>query len=341
MSPGGPIHTLKGRLAQLARSVGAIFVAVVTVGVMLILSWNPYTAFVLSVTLVFAIWASGMNLLAGYTGQLPLMFGGIAGLAAYLLLYLTETCRWPYWLALPMALTGAGMAGVLLGLPSLRLRGFYFTLSSLVVQLALTLFFVVAIPFTGGDIGRTVQVQPRLFGVSLQGRYLTYTALAILLSLTVFLSRLVRSHWGTFFRAIRDDDVLAGALGINVTLYKVVAFAIGSTVAGIGGVLYMYTVGFISPRSYDVLLSLTIWLMVGFGGRATILGPIVGAILLSPLPYLLQSVYLLRDIIYGTLVILTMLFLPEGIVGRLQRRERAESRTIQPDLSVATSMRKA
>ena len=109
---------------------------------------------------------------------------------------------------------------------------------------------------------------------------------------------IVRSTLGRRLIAIREDDELAAMLGINVTGYKMIAFFIGSLFAGIGGALYAPYIGFISPRSFDVLISLNIWLMVAFGGRGTIWGPVIGAALLAPLSFLLQEYYTVKDVLY-------------------------------------------
>src|SRR5580698_6054159 len=112
-------------------------------------------------------------------------------------------------------------------------------------------------------------------------------------------------------------------LGINVTRQKLFAFFIGSMFASIGGALYAPYVGFISPRSFDVLMSLNIWLMVAFGGRGTIWGPVIGAVLLAPIPFLLQDYYMIKDVIYGLLIIGVIVLLPAGIAGGLRRAPRA------------------
>jgi branched-chain amino acid transport system permease protein len=137
-----------------------------------------------------------------------------------------------------------------------------------------------------------------------------------------------RSSWGKYLVAIREDDLLTEALGIGVTRYRVLAFFISSLFAGVGGAFYAHYVGFVSPRSFDVLTSLNIWLIVGFGGQGTILGPIVGAVILAPIPYVMQEFYLYKDIVYGSLIVFTTIFLPRGVYGSLlfHRRTRTSAR---------------
>jgi branched-chain amino acid transport system permease protein len=137
-----------------------------------------------------------------------------------------------------------------------------------------------------------------------------------------------QSTLGKYLVAIREDDLLTEALGIGVTRYRVLAFFISSLFAGVGGAFYAHYVGFVSPRSFDVLTSLNIWLIVGFGGQGTILGPIVGAVILAPIPYLMQEFYLYKDIVYGSLIVFTTIFLPRGVYGSLlfHRRTRTSAR---------------
>ena len=135
----------------------------------------------------------------------------------------------------------------------------------------------------------------------------------------IVLMAIVRSAFGRRLISIREDDTLAETLGINVTWYKLLAFFVGSVFAGIGGALYAPYIGFISPRSFDVLISMNIWLMVAFGGRGTIWGPVVGALLLAPLSFLLQDYYMFKDVFYGLLIIAVIVLMPAGIAGGFHR----------------------
>lgn len=294
-------------------------------GAPLLFSGNRFFAFIVGITLVHILWASGMNLLYGYTGLMPLMFAGIAGVSSYIVVGLTSI-GWSFWLAMPVGAVVASLIGVLLGLPALRLRGFYFTLCSLVIQTVITLGFVYFVGLTNGDTGISQIPLPVLpGGVSLQGLGYDLVLAAIAVAGVFILMRLTESDFGRRLVAIREDDGLAETLGINVTRQKMTAFFIGSMYASIGGAFYTPYVGFISPRSFDVLISLNIWLMVAFGGRGTIWGPVVGAILLAPIPFLLQDYYMIKDIVYGLLIIGVIVLLPAGIVGGFARKPKTGS----------------
>lgn len=287
------------------------------------LSGNRYFSFIVGVTLINILWTAGMNLLTGYTGLVPLVYAGIAGVSAYGTVMLVMQYRWSFWLAMPLASLGAALVGVFLGLPSLRLKGFYFALSSLVIQTVVSLAFVYFTGFTNGDTGIS-QIPPPDIPFS-RGTVFAGPSFELMLALVAWIG--VVGIWaiaalplGRRLVAIREDDVLAETIGIDVVGCKLAALFIGSLYAGIGGALYASYVGFISPRSFDLLTSLNIWLMVAFGGRGTIMGPILGTAILVPVPFLLQQFATLKDVIYGSLIIAVMVLLPAGIYGELKRR---------------------
>jgi branched-chain amino acid transport system permease protein len=297
--------------------------AVLAFAAPMLLSGNRFYAFVAGIALIHVLWASGMNLLYGYTGLMPLMFAGIAGISAYCVVNLTAA-GWSFWLALPAGALAASVAGMILGLPSLRLKGFYFTLCSLVIQTVITLGFVYFAGFTNGDTGISQIPLPDLPGGGKllgMGYDLVISAAAVIGVVVLIL--ITRSSLGTQLVAIREDDELASMLGINVTGRKLAAFFIGSVYAGIGGALYTPYIGFISPRSFDVLVSMNIWLMVAFGGRGTIWGPVIGALVLAPLSFLLQDYYTVKDILYGLLIIAVIVLMPDGIASGWRRKVKA------------------
>lgn len=286
---------------------------------------NKFLAFVLGMTYISLLWATGMNLMYGFVGLMPLMFAGVAGIAGYAVVHLTRELGWSFWLAMPVATVMAALAGVALGLPSLRLKGFYFTLCSLVIQTVLTLAFIFFPTYTNGDTGINQIAPPDWFGGQLKGLGLElmialFTVVGILIC-----SWIVRSPLGQRFVAIREDDILAEAIGIRVVRCKIIAFFIVSLYAGVGGCFYSVYIGFISPRAFDVLVSMNIWLFVAFGGRGTIAGPIIGTAILAPIPFLLQDLQAFKDILSGVLIIVVTLLMPGGIYGAwLARRRRTQ-----------------
>ena len=301
---------------------GTIILVALAFALPLALTRAPFFAFVFGVTLIHVLWTAGMNLLYGYAGLMPLMFAGIAGIGAYATVDLMTEAGWSFWVAMPLSSVMAAAVGVVLGLPALRLRGFYFTLCSLVIQTVLTLAFISFPRFTNGDTGIS-QIPPPslpLLGpekVGGLGFNLVLAGFAIAGVLGV--ARLIDSPFGRRLIATREDDLLAETLGINVVRAKVITLFVGSLYAAVGGALYASYLGFISPRSFDVLSSLNIWLMVAFGGRGTILGPIIGAAILVPIPFILQDYYMLKDIVYGALIIVVIMIMPSGVLGELSK----------------------
>jgi branched-chain amino acid transport system permease protein len=317
------------RFIATARQPRLLLLLAAGIALALAVSDNRFFAFVVGITMISILWTAGMNLLTGYTGLVSLAYGGVAGISAYGTVGLTMRFGWSFWLAMPVAAVGAAVVGVLLGLPSLRLKGFYFALSSLVIQTVLSLGFVYFVNFTNGDTGIS-QIPPP--DIPFTGNSFHGISFDLLVTVGAWLSvvavwAITHSPFGRRLVAIREDEVLAEAIGIDVVRNKMLVFFVGSLIAGIGGSLYAPYVGFVSPRSFDLLASLSIWLMVTFGGRGTVMGPIVGALILSPVPFMLQQYDTLKDVIYGALIIAVIVLMPGGIYGALltymQRSPRA------------------
>ena len=289
----------------------------------LVVSDDRFIAFVLGITLICVLWTAGMNLLSGYTGMVPLVYAGIAGISAYGTVRLMIDYHWSFWTAMPVAALGAAFAGVLLGLPSLRLRGFYFALCSLVIQTVVTLAFIYFAGFTNGDTGISQIPRPDIpFGGGAEFSGVSFELLLAGFAWigVVGITAITVSDFGRRLVAIREDELLASTIGIDVVRCKMLAFFVGSFYAGVGGALYAVYAGFISPRNFDLLTSLNIWLMVAFGGRGTIAGPLIGTVILAPMPFMLQQYDTLKDVIYGSLIILVIVTLPAGIYGELKQR---------------------
>lgn len=321
---------------RLSPWVGLAAFTVLALALVFVLSGNRYLAFVAGITFLHILWATGMNLLYGYTGLMPMMYAGLAGISAYCTIYATTWWGWSFWLAAPLSTLAAASIGVVLGLPALRLRGFYFTLCSLVIQTVLTLAFVYFAGFTNGDTGISQIPAPPWFSGSLTGRSFDVLLALVAAAGIGVLIWIVRSDFGRRLVAIREDDQLAETLGINVTRTKMLAFFVGSLFAGIGGALYAPYVGFVSPRSFDVLISLNIWLMVAFGGRGMIWGPVLGAALLAPVPFLLQDYYTLKEVVYGLLIIVVIILLPGGLLRGLSQYAQGPARRTAPRGAVQT-----
>jgi len=282
---------------------------------------DGFFVFIIGIALIHMLWASGLNLLYGFTGLIPLTYAGIAGVSAYTTIHLVMAKGLSFWWALPIGSAVAAVLGLLLSLPAIRLRGFYFALSGMVIQSAITIAFVYFPAYTNGDTGIASVPRPTGFdGRGIASPYMELVLAAFVAATVAGVWLTMRTRFGHTLIAIREDEDLARAMGINVTLNRTAAFIISSFIAGIGGGLYAHYIGFASPRAYDVLISLNIWLMVAMGGRGTLIGPLLGALLLAPLPYLLVQYTWIKDVIYGVAILLVTMFLPQGIYGYVLKR---------------------
>lgn len=267
-------------------------------------------------SLAFAVvLASAWNLLGGFAGQVSLGYSAFLGIGAYATVLLSLRGMNPF-LTLPLGAALAAAFSVLIGLPAFRLRGPYFTIATIgvgeVVRVTAT-----SVSFTGGSSG--LRMPSGSFDFTLN--YLSMVALAIaVVTLSAFVKR---SAFGQALAAIRQDIDAAEAVGIDSTRFKLAAHALSAALVGVAGGLHAINFQYIAPGSvFDFRLSLSIVLMPIVGGVGTIAGPILGALVFSTLQVKLLSIPALRDsylFLYGTLLIVVMLFEPKGILGLLRR----------------------
>lgn len=261
------------------------------------------------------ILASAWNLLGGFAGQVSLGYSAFLGIGAYATVLLSLRGMNPF-LTLPLGAALAAAFSVLIGLPAFRLRGPYFTIATIgvgeVVRVCAS-----SVSFTGGSSG--LRMPPGSFDFTLN--YLSMVALAIaVVALAAFVKR---SAFGHALAAIRQDIDAAESLGIDSTRFKLAAHALSAALVAVAGGLYAINFQYIAPGSvFDFRLSLSIVLMPIVGGVGTIAGPVLGALVFSTLQVKLLSIPALRDsylFLYGTLLIVVMLFEPKGILGLVRR----------------------
>jgi branched-chain amino acid transport system permease protein len=282
---------------------------------------SEFLLFICGTTFISMYWATGLNLLYGYTGLIPFVFAGLAGISGYATIHFVMSLHMPFVLAVPLGAVCASLAGCILSLPAIRLRGFYFALSGMVIQSAITIAFVYFTSLTNGDTGITSIPRPSIMDIPIHSPLLDWLLGALAVIIIAAVRLIVTSRFGETLLLIREDEDLARALGIGVTRNRMIAFSISAFIAGIGGSIYAHYIGFASPRSFDVLISLNVWLMVALGGRGTLVGPLLGALLLSPLPYFLQQYTWVKDVIYGLAIVIVTMFLPQGIYGYILGRK--------------------
>jgi branched-chain amino acid transport system permease protein len=263
----------------------------------------------------FVVLASAWNLLGGFAGQVSLGYSAFVGIGAYTTVLLANA-GWSPWLTLPVGAALAAAFSVVVGLPTFRLRGPYFTIATIGVGEAVRVI-ASGLEFTGGSSGLRMPPGTFDFGANYYG--MVVLALATL----ALVAWLTHSAFGLALEAVRQDIDGAEALGVNSTRVKLQAHAISSALVALAGGLFAINFQYISPGSvFDFRLSLTIVLMPIVGGMGTITGPVLGAMLFSYLQIKLLASPTLRDsylFIYGGLLIIVMLFEPKGIVGLWER----------------------
>jgi branched-chain amino acid transport system permease protein len=270
--------------------------------------------------------AVGLDFVLGYAGQLNLGQSAFYGIGAYASTLLITRLGVSFWIAFVCAMLLAGLAGMLLSLFAARLRGHYLAIASLGFAVITYQVLLNWISLTQGPLGiyaiappppLTLPDLPAIKFSNLANLFYLIAGFSLLIY--IVLDQLIRSPVGETLTAIREDEVSAASLGINCQKWKVFAFAISSTVAGAAGCFYASFVGTLVPDAFFVTESFSILAMVIVGGMGTLIGPVLGAILLTVLPELLRGIGDMRLIVYGISVTLVVLFMPGGMVqaGRL------------------------
>ena len=278
-----------------------------------------YGTYILTLWLVTAVAAMGVNLIVGYAGLETLAQAAFLGIGAYTTALL-QKAGVPFGLLFLISGAVCFFVGIILGFPALRVQKHYLAF----VTLAFSVFVWLVIRneewLTGGVDGIKNIKRPELFGVSLRpALYYYWLVLALTALLTGVLWWILRSPWGRAFTALRENSVRAESLGIDVRGYTLLAFAIGSAYAGFAGAMYAPLVEFIDPSPFALGPSLLYLLMVVAGGSGSFMGPFVGAAVAVLLPEWLRFAQDYYLIIFAIMVILLMAFCPTGIVGLFER----------------------
>ncbi len=273
---------------------------------------HPYYLGILTLTCIFAIFAASWDLLSGFTGQMNFGHAIFFGVAVYTAALLNIHVSLPPWLTIPLGALAAVLAGLLIGIPCLRLRGTYLAFATLAFPLILTGIILVFDDWTGGTLGVSAKGSVTALSTSPTVEY--YIAVVLMIVLGFSMWKITDSNTGIIFHAIREDEVTVKASGINTTKYKLLAFCLSGFFAGIAGGLYVHHTGNAGPSTLALLLSFQAIIWAVFGGIATIYGPIVGVFILYPLmEYLRVAVPELRMLLVAIIILLVMLFMPEGI----------------------------
>ncbi len=305
-----------------------LLIAAIVLAVLLALPpfLKNYGIFLFSKWLVFIIATMGLNLTIGYAGQKSLGHAAFFGIGAYTVAILMKA-GFSFWLGLPLAMFGCFAVGLALGFPALRVQAIYLAFATLGFNTALWLVMRNEEWLTGGTFGINNIARPTLFGIDLNGALpYYYFVLAVTIVLGGLLWKLLSSPWGKAFTALRDNPVRAESLGVNIQAYTLLSFAIGAVYAGVAGALFASLVEFIDPSMFTVGESIMMYLMVVVGGAGYFFGPVLGAVVGVLLPEWLRFAQGWYLFVFGSAVVMLMLWLPDGLLSipdRLKARRQA------------------
>jgi branched-chain amino acid transport system permease protein len=277
---------------------------------------------------IYTILAASLNLIAGYMGLLSITHAAFFGMGAYTMALMSLHLHTSFWINCTAAISISGMLGLIVGIPALKTRGDYFMIATFGLQVITFNVFNNWMDVTRGPMGIPGIPKPSLFGWSISTPFsfliLTLGFCAVILGI---LHRVVYSPFGRVLKAIRDDEIFAQSLGKDVFTYQLITFTLGAMIASLAGCLYASYVTFIDPTSFNVTESILIVSMVIIGGAGHFWGSVIGAVLLIGLPELLRFMGLpvaiaanLRQILYGSLLIICMVWQPQGLIGAISQR---------------------
>ncbi|SER86835.1 branched-chain amino acid ABC transporter permease [Psychrobacillus sp. OK032] len=276
----------------------------------LLVGFSNYYLTIFFMMSVYVITALGLNLLLGFGGQVSVGQAGFLMVGAYSVAILSSKVGLPFIVTLPLAGIITGIVGLIIGLSAARLKGHFLAV--------VTLGFGISVPqiilnwqgLTGGYSGMSVAKPTFIFGI-----HFYYVVVLITLFIIFIIYNLVNSSLGRAFIAIRDSEVAAQSMGINVPLYKLLMFVISSFFTGVAGGLYAYWFSFVSPNDFTLATSFLILAMVVVGGLASIPGAIIGAMVLSLIPHYTDQFVGLTNLIIGVLMVFIILVRPNGLAS--------------------------
>jgi branched-chain amino acid transport system permease protein len=307
----GEVLVLPSRMAVLIFAISLLLLPLFT--------QDSYLLRILIMTNIFAILAASWDLLSGFTGQMNFGHALFFGVAAYCTAILNLRLGLPPYFSIPLGAMGAVLAGLIVGIPCLRLRGTYLALTTLAFPIIL-LGVVFAIPdVTGGELG--ISGIKRLTSSRLGDYYVTTL---LMLTLGFVMWKITDSKKGIILHAIREDEVAVRASGINTTRYKLLAFCLSGFFAGIAGGLYAHFMRTAGPSTLEVALSFQIVIWAVFGGMVSIYGPVAGVFILFPLLEFLRFMPKMRMLVFAFIVLMTLLYMPQGLIPWIREKIEKE-----------------
>jgi branched-chain amino acid transport system permease protein len=286
---------------------------------------TPYFLQLIILALIWVVLSQGQNLIQGFTGYVSIAQAGFMGLGAYSSTLMSVKLGFPVWLTMLAAPAVTALFAVLAGYPSLRVKGHYFAIVTLAYNMVIYIVLVTWIALTGGEAGVPGVQRPANITVgdlvwdfgTRTGYY--YLVLAAAVLATALCALILHSRVGRVLLAIRQNEALIEAAGVQAWRYKLFAFVTSASLAGVAGALYAHFIGFINPDAFGVDQSLNAILAVILGGSGTLLGPVVGAFAVVFLPEYLRIANEYRLVVYGFVLVVATIFMPRGLVPLLEK----------------------
>ncbi len=281
----------------------------------------------INIAIIYAISVEGLNLLLGVAGQISLGHAAFMAIGGYTSALLVMKLGVPSLVGILAGAIVAGLFGLIIGFPSLRLKGFYLAIATMALGTTIT-DIIKRIEITGADRGLTNIPAISIFNFKFESEMTKYYLFVAIFLLTVFLVRnLLKSKSGMAFRAMRDSEVGATVFGVNIAYYKVLAFVLSSFLAGLSGALYAHSISYLHPLNFGLGLSVEMLAITIIGGLGTLWGPIMGSVLWVVVPRLFGArLEAMAGVLFGVVLILVVLFLPRGLYELLSKAERLFSR---------------
>lgn len=309
------IESYREELQLVRKPWTRVWVSALVLAALLLPFYGPeHTVYIATIVCVYAVGVLGQNLLIGYTGQISFGQAGFLAIGAYTFGHLARAgIPWP--VCLPAAGVAAGLFGVVVGFPSLRLKGPYLAIATMGFGIAVYQVFVNSELLSGGRMGLSVPKIEPILGVS-KITFNYYFNLLFVIVFTLISYNIVSSYMGRAFIAIRDNDIAAEVIGVNLTRYKLLSFAISSFFTGVQGALYALFVGYLEPNMFTFMESITLFVAVIIGGLASVEGSLMGAAFVVLVPQLFSSFKEMVPVIFGVTILVILIFEPFGLAGR-------------------------
>lgn len=273
---------------------------------------TSYLFSIMATASIFTLLALSLNIITGYAGQAMMGIAAFFGIGAYTAAIIT-THGGNFLLALLAAIVVSGIFGAILGVISLRLQADFLAITTIGINFVMAAIFN-SLKITGGTLGLTT-TKPVVFGLKMNNTYFFIFTTILIVIVCLLITKMRHSWFGMALASIENDPGAARSFGINVSKYQILAFTIGTALAGLTGGIYSHRMGFISASDFAFVVSIQVVSMCVIGGLGTLRGPIFGAILLSVLPEVLRFADNYRELVYALLLVVMVRFMPEGLLG--------------------------